>query len=410
MAQDQRANPFVVNPGFRMDNQTLFFTSKDLNAFTRPTYVDNFGFFQDTFGVYSYMTLDKRGDFIVHKPKGVPLIWQPYNSCSIDATKNVVVRSDRITPERAYAFTTLCHDQLFDSCFEQLIRYNNGAAPELDAEGNAVLAQLVDEITANMNLGARYILTLGQLHGNDNIDPDQPVSIQELFTKTTTAARGWVPLFAALADDGHAHLNIENLIPASIHEDCKSGQIDVLDIYDKLECEAPKPLQNLINSGGVVQSNTTGQAQFRALFVVDGELHNSIARQYREQSAQIAQNNPRIAKEYITNPASGNPGWVYFIDDIPVIRLDDVNGYDQFLTSKTYFAGIIASGNIQLGMAYDSMPNDIETPGASVLIQRNTNASTGSYGDYNMLAWNLFQVSLGDPNFAVATQRIVTPS
>lgn len=409
MAKNQIASPITINPGFRMDNQTLFFRSKDLNAFTRPTYVDNFGFFQDTFGLYSYMTLDRRGDFIVHKPQGVPLIWQSYKSCAIDPTKNVIVRSDRIRPERAYAFTTLCHDQLFDSCFEQLIEYNNGAAPELDAEGNAILAQLVNEITANMNLGARYILTLGQLHDDANIDPNQPVSTQQLFTKTTTAVRGWLPLFAALADEGEAHLNVENLIPDEFVEDCKNWEGSVVDIFDELECQAPKPLQNLINSGGFVQSNTTAQSQFRALFVIDGELHNALTREYRAQSQQIAQNNPRISKDYITNPVSGNPGWVYFIDDIPVIRLDDVNGYDQFLTSKTHFAGIIASGNIQLGMAYDSMPNDIETPGASILVQRNTNASTGSYGDYNMLAWNLFQVSLADPKFAIATQRIVNP-
>lgn len=403
------ANPIAINPGFRQDLQTLYFTSKDLNAFTRPTYVDNFGYFQDTFGVYGYMTLDRNREFIVHRPKGLPLLWQPDNSCSIDPTKNIVVRSESIRPERAKMYTTICRDQLFDSCFEQLIRYNGTAHPELDTEGNAILGELVAELRANMNLAARYILTLGQLHGNANIDPTLPISTQDLFTRTTTAVRGWLPLFAALADDGFAHLNVNGLIPNDFIQDCKNWGGSIVDIFDALECAAPKPLQNLINSGGFVQSNTTGANQFRPLFVISGELHNALAREYRNQSAQIAQNNPRISKRDVINPVSGNPGWVYFIDDIPVIRLDDINGYDQFLTSQTHFAGIIASGNIQLGMAYNSLPNDIEANDAAIIISRNLNPSNGSYGDYNMLAFNLFQVSLADPNFAVATQRIVNP-
>jgi hypothetical protein len=409
MSKNQ-SNPLVINPGFRRDNQTLYFDSRELNAFTRPTYVDNFGFYQNAFGVYSYMGLDARRDFIVHKPKGIPLMWQARNSCSVDPTKNVVVRSEKIRPERGYLHTTFCQDQMFDSCFEHLIKYSNGAYPELDAQGNAIISSILDELNANMNLASRFILTLGQLFdpSTANFDPNQPVGIADLFQRTTTAVRGWVPLFAALADEGEAHLNIQNLIPNDFIQDCKNWSGSILDIYDQLECQAPKPLQNLINNGGQVRSNTTGGDIFRPLFLVSGELHNALVREYRTQSAQIAQNNPRISKERVTS-ANGSVGVMYYIDDVPVVRLDDINGYDQFLTSQTHFAGIVASGNIQLGMAYDAMPNDIENTNAGLMIQMNTNASTGSYGDYNVLAWNLFQVALADSNFAVATQRIVNP-
>jgi len=405
-----QANPFRVKPGFRRDNQTLFFESKDLNAFTRPTYVDNFGFFQDAYGVYEYMRLDDRREFIVHKPKGAPLLWQAYNSCSVDPTKNIVVRSERIRPEKGYLHTQFCQDQMFDSCFEQLIKYSNGAFPELSAEGQQIISSLLDELMVNMHLASRYILTLGQLFnaGNTNFDPNQPVGIADLFQRTTSAVRGWVPLFAALADEGLAHLNINNLIPNDFVQDCKNWSGSIVDIYDELECQAPKPLQSLINQGGVVRSNTTAGNTFKPLFLVSGELHNALVREYRAQSSQIAQNNPRISKMAVTS-ANGSVGQMYFIDDVPVVRLDDINGYDQFLTSQTHFAGIVASGNIQLGMAFDQMPKDIENMGAGLLVQQNLNASTGSYGDYNVLAWNLFQVALADPNYAVATQRIVNP-
>lgn len=404
------SNIIQVNPGFNPANQSLFFRSKELNAFTRPNYVDTFGVYQNLFGAFDYMKLDSRGDFTVHRTSGIPLMWQKYESCSMDPTKNIIVRSRTIRPERAYAKSQWCHDQMFDSCFEHLIKYDGGDVG-LDSEGSAILGNILSELRANMNLAARYLLTMGQVYDTSNpaaiFDPLTPISTQELFLKTSTAVQGWVKLFAALADEGEAHLNVTNLIPNDSAGACDLSSTSILDIYDKLLCEAKPQLKQLVNQGGAIISNTTGQKPFAPIVLMDGNLYNALANEKRAQDTQIAQNNPRISVREINNGGL-TPTKVYYIDEVPVMPLYDINGFDQFTNGKQYFMGIVASGNIQLGMAYDTMPNNIEDDGIGMLVQRNTNLAANNYGLYTVAAWNLFQVSLADPDFAVATQRNFT--
>lgn len=390
-----------VVPNFVPENNQFFFTSKELNSFQRAEYMDTFGFYQRLFNVFSYMRLDRMFKYTVHSIKGNPLKWQPYTSCSYNDAGSLSIGRRSITPCPAYLKESWCHDELFNSCYEQMVQFTEGGEVGLSAEGVMVFNQVIDEIMTNAALATRLLLTLGQVYDPTAVEFNSEVTaeIKDLFARTTTTCRGWVKLLQDLADEGKTWLNQPDILPtAEFTEADFTGSI--LDIYDALKSAAPKELRTLINSGGRISSQ--GQV-FGANFIVSDSMLNAVVAGYNAQSVQVATNRPRITVREFGSENAPMPQRVYYIDQTPVIPLADVSGYESYIKGTTHFAGIIASGNIQLGTNFAQLPQDIENNDIGMMVERSDRLDTGQYGNYNFLSHALFQVALGDPNYAVAS-------
>lgn len=147
------------------------------------------------------------------------------------------------------------------------------------------------------------------------------------------------------------------------------------------------------------------------LLVVSDFYFNAIVDQYNFETVQTATNRTRIQTRDFGGEQSPTPQRVYYIDGrLPVIPLDDINGFDEFLKGDTHFMGIIASGNIQLGASFSSLPEDIENHDIGVSVTRNNDKTRNDYGKYTVLSHALSKVAIADPDYAVASITHTTPA
>jgi hypothetical protein len=395
------ADVLNIKPVWIPDSNQLYFTSKTLNSFQRATYVDTFGFYQQQFGLYGYMQMNRLNEFVVHSPKGSPLVWQPHTSCSYSPTGSLQIGKRSLTPDKVVMKEQFCYDELFDSCFEQLIEYAPTGEVMLDGEGVRILNELTNELVANAQLGARLSLTAGQVYDVSSVtfEADASLNIRSLFNRTHESVRGWIKLFSDMAaNEGYAQLNRTILNAADFDEYGYNGS--VLDVYDELHSNAPKKLKSLVDTGGIVRS---GRFDFYPLFIVSPSMHSKLVAEYKAESEALAQNARRITKRMFGAEGSPTPNVVYYIDETPVVPVTDIAGYDDVVDADLHFAGIVASGNIQMGLSFSGIPTDIERRDIGVMIARQDDPTADNYGSYTFLSHALMKSALADPDFATAT-------
>lgn len=399
-----------VSASFVPSDSRLYFDTAELQSFQREEYMDTFGIYQSRFGLYNYMQMNQMHQYTVHTPKGSPLVWQPWTSCAYDQTGSLSIGKKTIVPTPIYMNEKFCQDELLDSVWRHHLRWEaNGEMSETE-QYRKVLGTLIDELQANAALGLRMTMTSGQLHGQlgqlnagTTFDPNATVDVQSLFKKTHHAARGWVKLMAdlALSDARFAHLNIPNLI-ANSYSTSGEWQGDIMALYESLKDKAPAELKKLINRGAAATGGGAAVRAFRPLFVVSDNIYNSVITAYNAQQALTATNGRRITKQLIDGVIA------YFIDDIiPIVPIEEIAGYDQYLKGFTNFAGIIGSGVINLGGSFISLPNNIENKDVAMVIERDNSYSNNTHGMYTFVSHALAAAAISDARYAVATMQYV---
>ena len=389
-----------IKPFFIPDNNQFYFQSKDLNSFQRAMYLDTFGFYQNLFGIYGFMQMDRMYNFIVRTPKGHPLVWQELKNCTYNETGSISIGRRELTPQKVYLKEKFCWDEMFDSCFQHMVTFLESGELDMDAAGMMVWNQLVEEMVANAQLGARLSLTAGNLYDVSTVtfSPENTANLTDLFQRVHPSIDGWIKLMMDLANAGYPHLNKSLLVAGDFDSTGYTGS--VVDLYDNLHSSAPKKLRQLVNEGGVVQE---GRFRFYPLFILSPSMFGRLVAEYKIQSEQVAQNSPRITKRMFGGENTPTPNVVYYIDETPVIPLSDIAGFDPYITADTHFAGIIASGNIQLGTSFASIPSNVEQQDIGIMVERVDSIANGNYGSYHFLSHALMKAAIADPDFATAT-------
>lgn len=394
---------FLIKPNFNRIRSQVAFPAKSLNYFIREEIQDTFGFYQRTFGVYSYMQLNKTLQYVIHSLSGSPLLWQPHRSCSWDETGSLRVGRREFTPCKAKINEEFCYDELFDSCFEHFLTWSGRGPLELDANGINMVNQMVRTLAENAVIGARLTLTAGQLYNPSSVTFNEQTSksMKDLFTATVGTCQGWIELVRSMAESSsqYAHMNVDGIFDEGDFSG-KQYTGDPVLVFDNLRESAPADLQGLMNEGGVAGSV---EGDFMPLFLVSNSIYNAIADAYRKMCVSVTCLNPRLSRrEYtISTPRGSRPIYVYFIDDVPVIPITDINHYDKYLTGATHFAAITPSRNIGLGASFASLPT-LEGGDVGMLIERKESAK--EWGQYHFLAHALFAATIADTDYFVGTQ------
>lgn len=399
----------TISPNFLPGQGQFFFTAKEINWFLRQMYADDFGFYQRLFRLYTYMPMNKKNKFIIHSPKGHPLMWQPYTSCSYSETGSLTVGRRELEPEPIYMKEGFCHDIIMDSCYEHMIQYAASGMVDLDAEAQEIFRQFIEEVLTNAAWGYRLTLTSGQLYDVNAVEfsADNTANITDLFKRTHGTARGWVKLLHDMSLDGYGHLDL-NLTDSGDFDSLGFFTGSIVELLDALIKNAKKPFRSLINRGGIVQE---GRLSFYPLVVLSDGYFQAVVDYYNAEASKIATNRMRITKRNFGGDNTPTPQSVYYLDDrLPIIPLSDVNGYDQYLKGTTQFAGIIASGNVQLGTSFGAIPEDIEDRDIGVMVEREDRISSDKYGRYTVLSHSLVKSALADPDYAVATIDYTEPA
>lgn len=398
-----------ITPNFVPDQNQFFFTSKELNSIAREMYADDFGFYQRLFQLYTYMPMNTRRKFIIHTPKGHPLMWQPYTSCSYEETGSITIGRRELEPEPIYMKEGFCHDVLMDSCYDHMIQYDRNGQVDLSEEARMVFQKFIDELLSNAAWGFRLSLTSGKLFDVDTVgfSDDNTANLTALFKRTHGTTRGWVKMFHDLALAEYPWLDL-NLTDASDFDAAGFYNRNIVTLLDELVKNTKKPFRNLINRGGVVQE---GRARFLPLIVLSDSYFQAVVDHYNIEAEKIATNRMRITRRTFGGENTPTPNSVFYLDDrLPIIPLSDINGYDAYVKGTTHFAGIIASGNIQMGTSFAAIPEDVENQDIGVAIERETRISSDNYGRYTVLSHALAKAALADANYAVGTISYTEPA
>jgi len=373
------------------EGSKIILPCESVNALFIKEYTDSLGFYQNQYGVFSWMKLDRNRTFVMRDIKGSPLLWQKFNSCSWDPIGRITTGKREVTPQRIKINSESCYDEFFESAFETLLVYDGQGPVELDAAGVQVVNAFIDELLIRAKEGLEILLAVGGLYDPETVTyaAETTEDIIAAFKKTSSSVQGFVPWFREYG----AHLD------AAV--DLTGVGVDIFDIVDGLKAEAKPALQTLINSGG--RTLRSGRP-FMPILVLSDSLFSSVVNSYSTQSIAAAMNDPRLRREPVTSPIPGAPKFTYWIDLMPIVPLSQINGYDQYLDGTTYFAAIWASGAVQLGGSFDSLPT-IDGSQVGLLVERSTRVK--DYGTYYFASHALANVGLPDTDYIVAASEII---
>jgi len=398
-----------VMPRFNAINRTLAFPSKELNYFTAELIQDNFDYYQRAFGVFSFMKLTSSLKFIISTITGNPMLWTAHNACAWEPNAVLGIGKREITPSKVKINAEQCYDELFDSAYEDFLRWDGRSALSLSQSGEVYLQNLITTITQNAALGARLALTVGNKYDPDAVTfkAETPGELRDLFSKTITSTNGYMKLLSTMAASAskYAHLNLSSLFSAD-DLDGKKYVGDVINLFDSLKDNAPSDLEAIINEGGSIAIAGDSNAG-RPLVLVSSSIFNAIVSHYNKNCISLTCTNPRVTKESVIDGTRTYN--IYYIDMIPVIPMSDVNYYDKYLTGATHFMAITTSGNINLGTAWDNMPDPNSTSNdVGLLIERSTRVQ--DFGKTYMAGHNLLASGISETDQIVAAQIYAEPA
>lgn len=399
---------FIIAPDYDF-NSTLTFPAAKVNKFVTEERGSTFGAYQNMFDVYGYMRLTKRNTFKITTLRGTSLMWQSHNSCGWDPTGAMSITAEEFIPCRAKINEEFCIDELFDSCYEHLLTWDGVA--DLDADGVRMINEIIDMLATNAALGARATLTAGQKYDIANVtfDENTPATIKKLFEKTIGTCRGWVELleFEAANKAQNAHLNVPGLFVEADFMNGKEYQGDPLVLFDNLKANAKPALRTYIDQGG--HPGVAGARGGWALFRVTPSIFSAIAKAYNDQpqAISVAGVTRRITKEVMPGVNGAREFYVYKIDGVVIVPVNELAEFDNYLTGATHLAAITVSGNIQLGSSFATLPATRAGEGVGMVIEQGS--GTKDWGMYSFLAHALFHAAIADTDLIVATQIYAEP-
>lgn len=382
------------------DGRGFAFSTKEVNTIARQQYMDDFGLYQRLFGVFSYMKLNKLNKFTINNIKGHPLMVQPMNSCTIEPTGSLRIGSRELEAVSAVIKEKFCWDELLNSCFEHFLTWTEGGDVAMDENGMALFGQLMDEVQANAALAVRLSLTSGSFYDVNTVQysAQNTAELKSLFQRTHGTWEGWIKVAYDAAQQEFPWLNSQVVDYNTEFDSAGNYTGDISDLFDALKARAQKPFLKMINRGGV---NTGGRFSFTPLFVLSDSFYNSVITEWNALAAQPATNRTRLTEQMVPN--SGMiPQKVMYIDNIPIIPLSDISGFDQYIAANTHFAGIVASGNINLGLSFSDIPQNIEN-GIAMQFGRVDDMTRDDYGTYVFLSHMLGRAAIADADYMVST-------
>ncbi len=406
---------FVIMPRFNEFKGSMYFETHRLNGLLDTEYNDKMGFYQSTFGVYSYMELNSDLEFVIHYPEGTPFMWQTHNNCAWTPTGTLQFNQMTIAPCKAKLNEQKCYDENFNSSYKAFMQWRTGGgAVEFSPVGQRATDMLVRALVKNASLGYRMTLVGGQLTDLSTVEFEDGVNIriEDAFRKTANTCKGWIQLCKELGQQSATtHLNGDWIRAADISTDGKTWVGDagrtVVDLYDEIMAapETPTDLKNAVIEGGV---GGFGNIYYPMFMLGLPEYHNIHAAWIaQKESATI--NEPRISRrEYPYQTERGTRTmYVYFIDDTVVIPVSEPSQYDKYITGTHHFAYVTVSGVINLGGNFANLPVVNETE-VSIIMKMSEDPE--DYGTHKFLAHSLMATAINDTDYIAGDYVYAEPA
>lgn len=349
--------------------QVLTLPSKNIEALQRAEYLDTFGFWQSLTGLFGYMKINRLGKYTLNHLKADSGMWNQWKNCAgMTINGGVKNGSTEITPIPHYFLDSFCDDELLESCFESLIRWQeSGDRSMLTPEATRYLNLLVRTWQEGAYMGLRKTYALANLHDSATVAYDAGATTEDInrFKSADTDLKSYLALMVELATGDYPNANDATLYDAADFNASGSFIGDLMTVYADTKAASSSKLQGLINSGG---RKVVGNKVFQACIVVSNSFYNAVIEEYNTQISTAMTNGQRITVADET--ASGITQRVYRLDGMIIVPLDEINGVDEILAGTTHYFGIWASGNVSLGGSFTRLPK--ESGDVGLKVSRNT--------------------------------------
>lgn len=388
------------NVHFNDRSNMMMLPISESNHLTRPERLNDGRFWQDVFGLYSHMSITDKGAFIINQLRGSNLVWQPEQGCVWSPMGEMQFGKTKLTPEAIELQQELCDDELFNSCFKTYHEYINGNR-SLKAEAERLMNLLFEEITYNAIEGLYITSTVGGYYDMSKVKFAEGVTAktQKNFRIAAVVGKGWLTRLKELAAAGRPNLNIK-AFTAEDFDEYGTYTGDLVKLFDKLRAAGTKKMRRLINRG---EFRGRGGQILQPLMVVSDNIYSAVVGTYEKVSEQAATNMMRITRREISY--NGLTKQVYYIGNVPIIPLDEINGFSEYLKTEIAFAGIILSGNLQIGQSWGALqiPGNNTGEEIGLMVQGLGAGDIRELGKKAVRAFSMQATAIGDTDYMVCS-------
>lgn len=403
---------FLIEPRFSSIRGALYFNTDELNALVRAEYSDKFGFYQDMFGVYSYMRMTSSLKYKIHYPSGTPFKWQTHNSCAWTPLGTLSMNTKEIEPCKAKINEQFCYDEFLEGAYKSFLTWERNPTVGFSQAGVTAVNELARTIVKNATIGARMTLVAGQLFDPDTVTYKEgtPSNIQTAFSRTAGTCKGWIELcIETSAIPGNEHLQNGLIVSGDISSDgatwTGAATGGFVNFYDAMVAAAPAELKQAIQEGGIGGFSDI----YYPMIIVSGSIYAGAYNDYLAQNEAVAQNKPRIERRafQLTTERGARTVYVYFIDDTVIVPAHEVGMMEQHLVGTSHFAYLTLSGVIQMGVSFANLPK-LQNAEVGVMMQVSEDAE--DYGTHKFLAHALFATAINDTKYITGDYAFATPA
>ena len=382
---------------------TMEFLVGEMNALARTQYQDNFGFYQQQFGIFSYMQMTKDKKYRLHYVDGQPLVIQAHNSCAWTPSGELTFRSKELETNRLKVNIEGCIDEYFGSAFDGYYEYAmNPSMVRYSELGEAAMQEMIRNYQVHTTLGLRATMTAGQLFDtNIELLEGTSVSLEVGFRRQVASMQGWMKLAQESASQtGRGHLDTDVLTAADISDDGLTikDTVSILDKFDQLKAASRPQLRRGLTIKGV----SAGYRVNTSIALVSYSVIEALSREYDAIRQGVQLQDSRIKKtEYqFAGPRGQQSISVFSIDDTVFIPLDEVSTFTRHLPLEAHFMYLTMAGVIQMGGNFAEIP----LPGRSdigLVIERGTTIRDA--GLYRIGAHILAATAINDLDYLTGT-------
>ena len=305
--------------------------------------ISDLGHYQSKYNILEFLPMNQDKEFNLHTIMGDPLLWQADDgSCSVTPMGGQRWKKTSISPSKLRAFMKICvGKELYETMFRAMMKWEKSGRQNT-AEFLKVLNPIIKEDQVQLAQSLIATALLGSLfdYGSIGFSGNATPQNQSDFEKQANAFNG---ILNQVKTSTVNTMYDETILPDTILDQAAAG-IDISDVANKLFNVADPELQRLIARG---QLRDGRGGTVRPVLIVSSNFFGDLFNKAKDV-ADLSLQNSSIFRE-ITVVEDGNVGHEYRWRNVPIVPLDELCIYDQYLNSRFYFAAFTSTRNIQIG-------------------------------------------------------------
>lgn len=368
-------------------NGRFVLPAKEMNEILEVQHISTMLPYQQIFRPFDFMQKNQKGKAVRTKVNVKGMLWQPHSACGSSPSGRAVLTSTEADLCALDMNFVMC-SELFGTCLEHVDNYGADGTVSDDFIAQ-VLPQIANQVSNNSASSLLNILFMGGYYTRLGKQPitAMPNEDREALMKLEPHCKGLL-----------SHLN-DTIEPCNVfgnepYSTCTS-LADFSELLERFMCCArdKSPLFASILDTGFNQANG-----IQPIIISSNNLSAALQRIYRGYAAlsNPQQYSPLTREQFTVN---GTTVWVYLWNNIPIIPVAAINGFDPYYKTTTEFLAMTVTGNIELFTNYQ--PESVLGVDEPVAVNLYRNPDPAERNNIKVSSTALIGVNVKDPELLV---------